>query len=166
MFKLLMYVAVSVGLVGVLLVVGGLIANRLPLSVPPGLRDRLFTYMTTNVAETTEHNILPELRLRSYAMNADALYGLVAEAIDALGWKVLSVSPRTKTINAMVVTRLWRFKDDVVIRVQPRPDGKSAVYVRSSSRVGKGDLGANARHVIDLYQWLDMKVPEPGSQQR
>ena len=33
-------------------------------------------------------------------------------------------------------------------------DNQSALTVRSVSRVGKGDLGANTRHVLDLYDAL------------
>ena len=44
------------------------------------------------------------------------------------------------------MTRLFRFVDDVVIRVRPRGAG-SVVDLRSNSRVGGGDLGANAERI-------------------
>jgi uncharacterized protein (DUF1499 family) len=40
-----------------------------------------------------------------------------------------------------------------VIRVSPTPDG-SRVDIRSHSRVGRGDLGANARRVRDFTSRL------------
>ena len=43
---------------------------------------------------------------------------------------------------------LWfGFRDDVVIRVRPEPGGGSRVDVRSVSRVGKGDVGTNAKRL-------------------
>jgi len=39
-----------------------------------------------------------------------------------------------------------RFKDDVVVRVAPATNG-SRIDVRSVSRVGRSDLGANARRI-------------------
>ncbi|EFN57816.1 hypothetical protein CHLNCDRAFT_143218 [Chlorella variabilis] len=44
------------------------------------------------------------------------------------------------------VTPLLKFKDDVVIRVQQK-GGDVVVDVRSASRLGKGDLGANAARI-------------------
>ena len=47
-------------------------------------------------------------------------------------------------------TTLWfGFKDDVVIRIQPHENG-SRVDVRSKSRMGRSDVGANARR-IELF---------------
>jgi len=44
-------------------------------------------------------------------------------------------------------TTLWfGFKDDVVIRIQPHENG-SRVDVRSKSRLGRSDVGANARRI-------------------
>jgi hypothetical protein len=45
------------------------------------------------------------------------------------------------------------FVDDIVVRVRPRPDG-SLVDVRSKSRDGQGDLGANAARIRQLANAL------------
>ena len=61
-----------------------------------------------------------------------------------------------------MTTPLWRFQDDVHIRVEPDPATDRAVLlIRSESRVGKGDLGTNTRHVLDLYAQLDATIPPP-----
>jgi len=57
-------------------------------------------------------------------------------------WEIVQQDPQAGIIEAVAVTRLFRFRDDVVIRV--RPDGTgSRLDVRSRSRVGRGDLGTN-----------------------
>jgi uncharacterized protein (DUF1499 family) len=44
-------------------------------------------------------------------------------------------------------TTLWfGFKDDIVVRVTPDREG-SRIDVRSVSRVGKSDVGTNARRI-------------------
>ena len=49
--------------------------------------------------------------------------------------------------------RIFRFRDDFVVRV--RPDGEATrVDMRSKSRVGKGDLGANAKRIEQFFQGL------------
>jgi hypothetical protein len=64
----------------------------------------------------------------------------------ALGWEIYADDPSAGRIEAVETTRLFGFKDDVVIRVRPR-DGGSIVDLRSVSRVGEGDLGANAKRI-------------------
>ena len=49
-------------------------------------------------------------------------------------------------IEATDTTFWFGFKDDVVVRVAPQPSG-SRVDVRSLSRVGVGDIGANAARI-------------------
>ena len=52
-------------------------------------------------------------------------------------------------IWAIFKTKFWRFTDDVEFRLDA--DGKT-IHVRSASRVGKGDLGANRKRVEELRQ--------------
>jgi uncharacterized protein (DUF1499 family) len=63
------------------------------------------------------------------------------------------LDPATGTVHAVAVTRLFRFRDDFVVRVRADGDG-SRVDVRSRSRVGKSDLGANAGRIRDLLARL------------
>lgn len=62
-------------------------------------------------------------------------------------WEVVEASAADGRIEAIATTRLFGFKDDVVIRIRPAPDGGSLVDVRSKSRDGKGDIGANAARI-------------------
>jgi uncharacterized protein (DUF1499 family) len=49
-------------------------------------------------------------------------------------------------VEATDTTFWFGFKDDVVVRVRPEGEG-SRIDVRSMSRVGVSDLGANAERV-------------------
>ena len=57
------------------------------------------------------------------------------------------------TVTATRRTRIFRFTDDVTIRLEPVPAG-TRVHVRSKSRVGKSDLGQNRRNVTELFTAL------------
>ena len=46
------------------------------------------------------------------------------------------------------------FKDDVVVRVRENAEGGSLVDVRSVSRVGRSDLGVNAKRIGAILQGL------------
>jgi len=67
-------------------------------------------------------------------------------AARSLGWQIVAAVPAEGRIEASDTTRWWGFTDDVVIRVAPALDG-SRVDIRSESRVGRSDLGVNARRI-------------------
>ncbi len=75
-----------------------------------------------------------------------AAFARAAAAARAMGWQVVAADSAAGRVEATATTRWFGFKDDVVVRV--RPDGAgSRVDVRSVSRVGRGDVGANAARI-------------------
>jgi uncharacterized protein (DUF1499 family) len=78
---------------------------------------------------------------------AEAFGRAVAVASAMPGWEVTSRSPEDGTIEAVATTRIFGFHDDVAIRVRPATNGGSRIDVRSKSRDGQGDLGANAARI-------------------
>jgi uncharacterized protein (DUF1499 family) len=64
----------------------------------------------------------------------------------AMGWNVATADAAALRIEATASTLLFGFKDDVVIRIRPEGQG-SRVDVRSVSRVGGSDMGANAARI-------------------
>ncbi|MDB5840640.1 MAG: hypothetical protein JWQ23_2592 [Herminiimonas sp.] len=83
---------------------------------------------------------------------ADAFSRAVAAA-RAMGWELVAEEPAAGRIEATAATRWFGFKDDVVIRVQPAAAG-SKVDIRSVSRVGRGDAGANAKRIREYLARL------------
>ncbi len=76
-----------------------------------------------------------------------------AEVIPGLTrWAVVGSDPAAGTLHATHTTRLWRFVDDVQLSFAPDPErpGWTRITGRSQSRVGKGDLGQNARNLREL----------------
>ena len=55
-----------------------------------------------------------------------------------------------RRIEATDTTFWFRFKDDVALRVSAVPDGTSRVDMRSVSRLGRSDLGTNARRIREF----------------
>ena len=66
---------------------------------------------------------------------------------------VVAAVPAEGRMEATDTTRWFGFKDDVVVRVRPEGAG-SRVDVRSVSRVGRGDVGANAARIRAFLQAL------------
>ena len=62
------------------------------------------------------------------------------------GLKIVDVSLEEGRVEATATTFWFGFKDDVVVRVREYEAG-SKIDVRSVSRVGASDLGANAARI-------------------
>lgn len=77
-------------------------------------------------------------------------------AARAMGWQIVASDPASGRIEATDTTVWFGFKDDVVIRVAPATHG-SRIDVRSVSRVGKSDVGTNARRVRAYLQRLEQR---------
>ena len=71
----------------------------------------------------------------------------------ALGWEVVATSQSELRIEATDTTPFFAFKDDVIIRITPSGPA-SRVDLRSVSRVGRSDLGTNARRIREFYRLL------------
>ena len=72
---------------------------------------------------------------------------------------------RDGLIEAVARTPIMGFRDDVVIRVSPLGQG-TRIDMRSASRFGAHDLGANASRIRSLLEDLDNTIssaPEPRS---
>lgn len=69
------------------------------------------------------------------------------------GWKIVAQDPDHGRIEAVATTFWFAFKDDVVIRLTPQ-DGATRVDMRSVSRVGRSDVGANARRIREFLRAL------------
>jgi uncharacterized protein (DUF1499 family) len=63
-----------------------------------------------------------------------------------MGWQIVESNPDQGRIEATDTTFWFGFKDDVVVRVTPSGEG-SRIDVRSVSRVGRSDIGTNARRI-------------------
>lgn len=74
-------------------------------------------------------------------------------AVHAMGWQIVAVAPTEGRIEATDRTFWFGFTDDIVIRVRATEQG-TRVDIRSASRVGKSDLGANAARIRAYFATL------------
>ncbi len=68
------------------------------------------------------------------------------EAARKMGWEVVAQDAVAGRIEATATTFWFGFKDDIVIRLRPEGEG-TRVDLRSVSRVGRSDVGANAARI-------------------
>lgn len=139
------------------LIIGALALNNVPLGAPPGLMRRLWTYLTTNVAETRRDHPFPELELPCVAIPPGALFTRIEHTVELLNWEIVDTDPREHTLHAVAETTLFRFRDDILIKLEAGKFG-TEIHIRARSRIGRGDLGANTRHILNLLEMLGRQV--------
>lgn len=66
---------------------------------------------------------------------------------ETLGWKIVHRDPEALRFDAQEQTSVFKFIDDVTVRIRPSGSG-ATIDLRSKSRVGKGDIGANAARIM------------------
>ncbi len=98
-------------------------------------------------------NIAPAV----YAQSPAEVFKASSVAAQALGWVVAAAVESEGRIEATATTRLLRFKDDVVIRMRAQGQG-TRLDIRSTSRIGGGDLGANARRIRAFLHEINSRL--------
>jgi uncharacterized protein (DUF1499 family) len=119
----------------------------------PANRGRDMQYPGATFAEQQRAGY-PDLAPLKLALPVDeAFTRAVAAARSLPDTEVTRVDAGAHAVEGTSTTRVFRFQDDFVIEV--RPDGAgSVVQMRSKSRDGKGDVGANAARIQALFAKL------------
>lgn len=103
-----------------------------------------------NDVKTGETPQYADLQPQRFNQPVDKVYDAALATVRAMGMDIRE-EKRDSTgngpvIEAVATTRLFKFKDDMTVTF--KRDGEvTVVNVRSKSRVGKGDLGTNARRI-------------------
>jgi uncharacterized protein (DUF1499 family) len=87
----------------------------------------------------------PELRPLQLSTSPKDTFARALAVAREMGWEITLADEKAGAIEAVATTRWFGFKDDVVVRI-----GSGRIDVRSKSRVGRSDLGANARRIQDF----------------
>lgn len=120
---------------------------------------RLLRALTANRAWTDPESDDVRLRGRTYGVPFAAVWrAVLAEAQAARGWTVLEAQPVAGEVRAEARTRLWKFVDDVWVRLSLDENGQTRVDMVSASRVGRGDLGTNARRIARFLRGVDRRL--------
>ena len=95
----------------------------------------------------------PDLRTRRMELAPARAFERALATARNMDWEIVAADPASGRIEATATTLWFGFKDDVVIRIEPDGSG-SRVDVRSVSRVGKSDVGTNAKRIRAYLEML------------
>lgn len=96
----------------------------------------------------------PDLAPALLPLPPHTAFELALAVARASGWEIVAAVPADNRIEATATSDWFGFKDDVVIRIVPAGNG-SRLDMRSVSRVGRSDLGANARRIREFLRQLN-----------
>ena len=101
----------------------------------------------------------PELQPLYYSSPPERVFEEAERGLSALeGFYLERSDPATRTIEATALMPLFGFEHDVVVSVEPVTEFVTRVHTTSTSRVGKGDLGQNARHIRAVQRELEARL--------
>jgi uncharacterized protein (DUF1499 family) len=106
-----------------------------------------------------QHDSFPEIEPLEDDATPQAAFTAALAVITKRRWLIVDQRPpqpprREGRIEAVARTPIMGFRDDVVVRIRPAEDG-SRIDLRSSSRYGSFDFGANATRVRALIDDID-----------
>jgi len=107
---------------------------------------------------SAQHSAYPDIRTIELRAPADTVFQTAVRTAKAMGWKLVATDPSSGRIEATDTTFWFGFKDDVIIRIKSTGAG-TLVDVRSESRVGMSDVGANAHRIRAFRKRLTAALP-------
>ena len=100
----------------------------------------------------------PDLQPQRFEAPPENVFEAAVAAAGSIGISIESKDPSSGVITGFATTRVFRFKDDVTITLSREGD-VTVVNIRSASRVGKSDLGVNAKRIRRLQAALADRLP-------
>jgi uncharacterized protein (DUF1499 family) len=121
-------------------------------------RGRDLTYNRAKYADAQRggYGALAPLAADSAPQTVFELVKITATEMD--DWEITRVDSTALSLEAVSTSRLFRFQDDVIVEVRPAPDGATHVHMRSKSRDGVGDLGANHTRIQSFFEKLKARL--------
>jgi len=109
--------------------------------------DHSVEYLASEVAQLQE-NAYPQLLPLKVTQSPQAVFNAAKGLMLENGWQLMAENNQQSpfTLEASHTSLLFGFTDDLVVRIQATEDG-AVVDMRSMSRVGKSDMGANAQRI-------------------
>ena len=100
---------------------------------------------------TQQQKAYPDLKTIVTGLSLDETFDRALQVATAMGWDIYHQDRNAGQIEAVDTTAIMAFKDDIVIRVHTNAQG-TLLDLRSVSRVGVGDIGANAKRIRAFTQ--------------
>lgn len=120
---------------------------------PPGVSPR---------ARETQRASYPDVEPIVVDLDADEAFALVLKTANARGWRTVDKRPPggrsgEAHIDFIDKTLVMGFDEDITVRLKPLP-GQTRIDLRSASRYGRHDFGANAKRITAFAEELQSQL--------
>lgn len=116
--------------------------------------------LTVNDVTTGESEAYPELKSMYFHETPETVFSKAETVALAMpGWQNCT-TPEPFVLACEAVTPKMGFVDDVTIWAVPAGPGMTQLKMRSASRKGKGDMGANAKRILAFQEALVAYKPD------
>lgn len=118
---------------------------------------------TLDIVEDTlaqQREAYPDLGTLVTTVPVEAAFERAVRVAGEMGWEVYHQDLNAGVIEAVDTTAIMGFKDDIVIRLRTNAQG-TLLDLRSVSRVGESDLGANAARIRAFQQYYNSSNAMP-----
>ncbi len=120
------------------------------VAITPAVRGEGSNSLVYDPADAQQQTVAyPNVKPRIVDAAPAAVFDKALKVVTAKGFAVAVADAAAGRIEATATAGWWGFKDDVVIRLTPNGAG-TRIDIRSVSRVGESDLGANAARIESL----------------
>ena len=93
----------------------------------------------------------PDLAPLRVSTTPQTSFSQAIEIAESLGWEIVARSESQGVFDAQATSSIFHFVDDIAVRVTAEGSG-SRIDMRSKSRDGKSDLGANAARIHAYFE--------------
>ncbi len=123
----------------------------------PGTSGRLVSEIQeeAEAKEAGKGTVYPNMETIYFSAPPAAVASVAEGIMKKKGWDIVSAAPASADdsaeiqVEATATSGWFGFKDDIAVRIRP-VEGATALDIRSTSRVGLSDLGANSTRVYGL----------------
>ncbi|MEY4166801.1 MAG: hypothetical protein RIR52_625 [Acidobacteriota bacterium] len=123
----------------------GVIVAIILLAMSPMVLIRIWPLINdVSTGQTPEY---PDIQPQHFSgLATGTAFDLALATAESMGWELREANRDQGVIEAVATVPVFRFRDDVTITITGET-GEAVVNIRSRSRVGKSDLGENARRI-------------------
>ncbi|MEM1380108.1 MAG: DUF1499 domain-containing protein [Pseudomonadota bacterium] len=118
-------------------------------------------YDTGQTAQQVE--AYPDITTLMVPLALESAFDVSLKAVKAEGLKLVDTQPAEGRIEAFATVPMFGFKDDVVVRLRTVNETETEIDIRSKSRVGRSDVGFNARRIRSLLDRIETAAAKGSS---
>lgn len=111
-----------------------------------------------NTVETGRTPQYPDVQPQYYTAEPTRIFEETRDALKTLDSFEMTIADPAAFMLEAEHHAIFGLTSDITINIQPVTEFVTQVNIKSSNRIGRGDLGQNARNIQTIFQELDQRL--------